>query len=131
MPPDVVLCSTATRADETAQHALASAYLTPTVMRLDELYESDVARHVEAIRHADESGCASCERLLIVGHNPTLQGFVSQLVSRPVTMRTGALAVVALNIQHWGEIEVSSRGLLVGLFDPEMLKKKARVGLLT
>jgi phosphohistidine phosphatase SixA len=69
----------------------------------------------------------SVDRLLVVGHNPTFEQLVSHLVSRQVTMPTGALALVVLAVQQWGQIDDGTRGALVGLFDPEMLKKKPRL----
>ena len=120
MPPDIVLCSTAVRAEQTAQQALSTAHLAPPTRRLGSLYDSDVPRHLEALRVLDSSS----ERVLMVGHNPTFDGFVSQLVRRPITMRIGALAVLVMAVENWESIDSSSAGSLVGLFDPAMLKKK-------
>jgi phosphohistidine phosphatase len=118
--PELVLCSTALRARSTTEEALRAAQLSPSVEQLDQLYDSDVAQHLDALCRVD----GSIERLTIVGHNPTLEGLVSQLVSRPIVMRTGALAVVAIPAQNWQAVATSLPGALVGLFDPAMLKKK-------
>ncbi len=120
LKPDAVLCSTSLRTRSTLEHALKVAQLNPKVQYLDDLYDSDVERHLESLRHAD----ASANRLLVVGHNPTLETFVSQLVSRPITLATGSLAVIAVSLQSWQSVEPSTQSVLVGLFDPAMLKKK-------
>ena len=120
--PELVLCSTALRARATTEAALGAAQLRPSVRELDQLYDSDVPQHLDALRSVDES----VDRLMIVGHNPTLEGLVSELVSRPTVMRTGTLAVVAIPTQSWQAVDPSLPGTLVGLFDPAMLKKKAR-----
>lgn len=120
--PELVLCSTALRARSTTAEALGAAQLSPSVQEHVQLYDSDVPQYLDALRRADES----INTLMIVGHNPALEGFVSQLVSRPIIMRTGTLAVVAIPAQGWHAVDLSVRGALVGLFDPAMLKKKVQ-----
>jgi len=120
--PELVLCSTALRARATTEEALGSAQLSPHVQELGELYDSDVPQHLDALLGVD----GAITQLMIVGHNPTLERLVSRLVSRPIVMRTGSLAVVAIPAQSWQAVDPSSPGVLVGLFDPTMLKKKAR-----
>jgi phosphohistidine phosphatase len=118
--PESALCSTALRARSTLEHSLSVAQLKPDVQQLEQLYDSDVERHLAAVRLVN----APVERLLLVGHNPSLESLVSQLVRRPITMQTGSLAVVSLALQSWQSLESSIQGTLVGLFDPAMLKKK-------
>jgi len=120
--PELVLCSTALRARATTEEALSAAQLSPRVQELDQLYDSDVPQHIDAMCRVD--GSVDC--LMVVGHNPTLEGLVSKLVSRPIVMRTGTLAVVAIPTESWQAVDPSLPGALVGLFDPAMLKKKAR-----
>ncbi len=119
--PDFVFSSTALRTRSTLEHALAVARSGPPVEYLNQLYDTDLERHLDALRHAD----ATVDRLLVVGHNPTLENLLSQLVSRSTLLRTGALAIVAMDLVSWQALESSTRGALVGLFDPGMLKKKA------
>jgi phosphohistidine phosphatase len=119
--PELVFCSTALRARATTEEALRAAQLSPSVQELDQLYDADVAQHLDALCRVD----GAIDRLMIVGHNPTLEGLVSRLVSRPIVMRTGTLAVVAIPAQNWQTAATSLPGALVGLFDPAMLKKKA------
>jgi phosphohistidine phosphatase len=120
--PELVLCSTALRARATNEEALSSAQLSPRVQELDQLYDSDVPQHLDAMCRVD----GATSHLMIVGHNPTLERLVSQLVCRPIVMRTGTVAVVAIPVQTWQDVDPSLPGALVGLFDPVMLKKKAR-----
>lgn len=122
LQPELVLCSTALRARSTNEEALVAAQLSPSVQELSQLYDSDVPQHFDAMCRVD----GSINRLMIVGHNPTLERLVSQLASRPIVMRTGTLAVVAIPAQSWQVVDPSLPGTLVGLFDPAMLKKKAR-----
>ena len=99
---------------------LSAAQLSPSVQLLDQLYDSDVPQHLDALCRVD----GSINHLMIVGHNPTLERLVSQLVSRPIVMRTGSLAVVTIPAQSWQAVDPFLPGALVGLFDPAMLKKK-------
>jgi len=121
LQPELVLCSTALRARSTSEEALCVAQLSPSVQELDELYDSDVPQHLDALCRVDES----INHVMIVGHNPALERLVSQLVSRPIVMKTGTVAVVAIPAQSWQAVAPFPPGALVGLFDPAMLKKKA------
>jgi phosphohistidine phosphatase len=119
--PELVLCSSALRARTTTEAALRAAQLSPSVQEFDQLYDSDVPQHLDVVCRVE----GSIDRLMIVGHNPTLERLVCQLVSRPIVMTTGTMAVVAIPSQNWQAVASSLPGALVGLFDPAMLKKKA------
>lgn len=119
IPPDQVFCSTALRARHTAEEALAVARSKVNLQTLGELYDSDLPQHIDVVQR----GGMAVERLLVVGHNPTLETLAARLVRRPVTMKTGALAIIAAPIPTWGRLSEHVECELVGLFYPELLKK--------
>lgn len=85
-----------------------------------QLYDSDLSQHFEVLRNV----APTIEQLLLVGHNPTFECLVSMIVHRPVVMKTGALAIVAVPIDDWRDLTDATQGFLVGLFYPAMLKKQ-------
>jgi phosphohistidine phosphatase len=120
MSPDQVLCSTARRAQQTAREALSVANSTVDIQTISQLYDSDLHHHLNVLRGV----ATGISRLLIVGHNPSLETLVSSLAHRPIIMKTGALAVMALPVQGWDLVTQELSCGLVGLFYPAMLKKQ-------
>jgi phosphohistidine phosphatase len=118
--PSHVLCSTARRAADTADLALRVAGLDINAQSTRQLYDSDLCQHLEVLRNV----ASSIEQLLLVGHNPTFDCLVSMIVHRPVVMKTGALAIVAVPIDDWRDLTDTIKCGLVGLFYPAMLKKQ-------
>jgi phosphohistidine phosphatase len=102
--PDVVLCSSARRAQETLAQ-IAHSLGTPVIRMLDELYGADVAdviRFVHALDNAHSS-------VLVIGHNPC----VAELAQTAEKFPTGALATLRFDAESWddlrpGEAEVVS-----------------------
>lgn len=117
--PEHVLCSTARRALDTATEALRETGVKVEIRHLYELYDSQIEDHVNATRSVPDS----VSRLLVVGHNPTLEQWAAQIAEHPVTLQTGALILFGLPIDSWQAIDSSTRGQVVGLFCPDMLKK--------
>jgi len=118
--PEQVLSSTAKRAVTTAELALRTAERTTNIQCLRQLYDSDIPQHLELLRQV----ASAVNSLLIVGHNPTFEHLASALVHRPVPMKTGSLAIVALPIDDWSKFNDSLASQLVGLFYPAMLRKR-------
>jgi phosphohistidine phosphatase len=120
MRPSQVLCSTAKRAVDTAEAVLKVSGTSIHKQTLRQLYDSDLNQHLEILR----SVATAIDQLLIVGHNPTFECLVSMIVHRPIVMKTGSLAVVALPIEQWDALNDAVQCSLVGLFYPAMLKKQ-------
>ncbi len=119
--PTQILCSTAKRALATAELVTQVSGLTTKIQALRHLYDSDLSEHLQILSNLG----AAVDSVLIVGHNPTLEQLASALVNRPVTMKTGALAILGLSVEYWQKLGESAQADLVGLFYPAMLKKRA------
>ncbi|HVV36163.1 MAG TPA: histidine phosphatase family protein [Acidimicrobiales bacterium] len=102
--PDVVLCSSARRTQETLAQ-IAHSLGTPAVRMLDELYGADVADVLALVHHLDDSYTS----VLIIGHNPC----IAELAQTQEKFPTGALATLRWDAESWddlrpGEAEVVS-----------------------
>lgn len=91
--PDCVLCSTATRAQQTAELLSGSWPLPNSKIDLQELYLASPGTILEAIQ---EHGPAESRILLIVGHNPGFEVLASMLSGRAMAMPTAAVAIFRL-----------------------------------
>jgi phosphohistidine phosphatase len=107
--PQLVLSSPAARARETAELAVAAMHYagplpssvgSPVVTYHQELYMATPTTYVSLLREAQ----ADVERVLVVGHNPTLEDLVWRLTGESAVLPTACLAVVRLAIAEWSEL---------------------------
>jgi phosphohistidine phosphatase len=116
--PDLVLSSTAARARETAELAIA-AMRAPVDLRYDErLYLASVPTLLEVVSQIDDDR----RRPLLIGHNPGLEDLVFRLTGKARTVPTGALAKITLDIDRWSEAAGTS-GVLDWLAKPRELEE--------
>ena len=102
--PDAILSSPALRAEQTALLAKEAARLT-TEIRFDEkIYEACQFQLLEVLK-----GFSSpAGTILLVGHNPGMEGLLSLLTGEMHSIPTAALIKVSLNIDSWDQIERGS-----------------------
>lgn len=117
--PDLVLCSTATRARQTAD--LATKKLKTEVQRLDleSLYLATGDALVDLVAQH-----GSGNTVLLIGHNPGLEEMVSRLLGglARVPLRTAAIARIDLDIPDWSALR-RSNGSLAFLLTPEVVQE--------
>ena len=98
--PGLVLCSPAERARQTASLVAQAAGL-PAPLRYDErIYEATPARLAEVVSQVEEG----VDELLLVGHNPGLEGLLELLTGESRRMPTAALARLLLDVEKWGKL---------------------------
>jgi phosphohistidine phosphatase len=119
--PELVLCSSARRAVQTAELVMAQL-VTPVELAVERrLYSADVDDVVEIVRA--ESG--DVPSVMVVGHNPTLQELAFDLLEPDDDGRvrleerfpTAALAVVAVPVASWARLTLGT-GTLIELHTP-------------
>jgi phosphohistidine phosphatase len=110
--PDRVLCSTATRARETIEFFAQGAKLKQPIDFLDALYLADPAAIIREQARASEL-------VMVVGHNPGLEGLVAKLTGEHIELPTTALAECALPIQSWSDLEGKIAGTLLAILKPK------------
>jgi phosphohistidine phosphatase len=112
--PDVVLSSDAVRARLTAEAVAEAACYAGEVLLDPRLYmacPADILSLLTTLR-------GNAETLMIVGHNPGLEQLVEQLTGEREDLPTAALAQIELPIDLWRDLNLSTRGTLVGLWRP-------------
>ena len=97
--PEIIVCSTAKRAEQTAQLVKESAEFEAKIKFEDAIYEASSQTLLRIVSEiSDEFNSA-----LIVGHNPGFENLVRVLTGKSETMPTAALAVIDLEIENWSE----------------------------
>ncbi|CCD98478.1 conserved hypothetical protein [Bradyrhizobium sp. STM 3809] len=128
--PDLVLVSTAVRAQQTWELAFAAMkdrIPAPQVESVPELYAAEAMQILHQIRLA---AAVDPRQLLIVGHNPGLHELALALAGRGDTdsrqelarnMPTAGLAVFDFDTDDWSDVSFA-RGNLLTFVTPKLLK---------
>lgn len=112
MVPDRVVSSTATRAVATAQAVVETCGFSGPLETTRRLYMAPASAYIELIQGFEET----CERPLLVGHNPGMEELVAHLFIRPIHMSTAALVAIELPIDHWAQLALPCAGELLHLW---------------
>ena len=108
--PDLVVSSTARRARSTAELARITGGWDSRLVLEDALYGASVAETLAvASRHGKE-----CDRIMLVGHQPTWSMTVQHLTGARAAMRTATVADIELLMNDWSELR-NARGSIVAL----------------
>ena len=112
--PDLVLCSTAARAAETWELVGAELKAQPQVKLLKTLYLATPGQMLRALRRSPREAAG----LLLVGHNPGIEGLAAQLAgpeskNKPLgrlreKFPTAALAVLEFDGEDWSALAAGS-----------------------
>lgn len=111
--PDVIVCSPAMRAKQTAELVREAAGFENEIVFNEHIYEATVGTLVSIISNIDETK----DSALFVGHNPGAEGLVFYLTGEIAPMPTAALAVIKLEIDNWTDVG-NGRGILRRVFRP-------------
>lgn len=110
--PGMVISSTAVRARNTVELA-AEAGGWDVAIRLERgFYEEGPSAVIQLASNAPQ-----VDRLMLVGHQPTWSGLVSALTETRVDMKTGAVAVIELDVGSWSDLP-DARGMLEAVHHP-------------
>ena len=112
--PDVILCSTALRARTTAEVVAANCGEKPIVLTR-RLYLAEPRAYFNEILALPEN----VARAMVLGHNPGISEFLSELVGDEMEMPTAAVAVVTFPEDQWNLADV--RGTLKAFWAPKAL----------
>jgi phosphohistidine phosphatase len=118
--PEMVLSSPANRARTTAKLAIDSGGIGLMILFDKRIYEASASSLLTVLSEIDRATGS----VMIVGHNPGLEGLIRLLTGEIAAMPTAALAVIDLDIDNWSDIGQGSAKLI------EVLRPK-EVGYLT
>lgn len=112
--PQIILSSPAKRAKQTAILINETAQIQSKISYHEGIYEANPFRLLQIVCELNEKH----ESVMIVGHNPGLEGLIKILTDEARTMPTAALAVIDLSVEKWSEVAVKS-GTLRTLICPK------------
>ena len=115
--PDLILCSTALRARETAKLLITSSGYEGPINESNDLYGADAAGYLMIIKKYASGN----KRVLLIGHNPSCEDLITRLTGEHEQFPTGALAQIELPVKNWDQLAPESKGKLVHLWRPKEL----------
>ena len=102
--PARILSSPAKRAKQTAVLIRETAQIEGKIEYDERIYEASPLRLLQIITERDDKA----DSLMLVGHNPGLEGLIKILTGEIQSMPTAALAVIDLDAENWNEIAAES-----------------------
>jgi phosphohistidine phosphatase len=117
--PDIIISSTAVRAEKTAKMVAKASKYKGKVTLTDSLYAAGPDAYIDVLRNLQNK----YNTVLVIGHNPGLEELVKVLSGEEHhVMPTCALAHIRLDIHSWSDIvQMTGKGRLVRLWDPHKL----------
>ncbi len=115
--PQVILCSTAQRAQQTASLIIASLSTKPVLLLEESLYAASAQGILQAVSQTDDR----CMSLLVIAHNPGLEELASELDGDFCdALPTASVVDIECDISHWQEISPEC-GQVQTLYCPRQL----------
>ena len=96
--PDLVLTSPAVRAATTADLAAEAGSWTSEIVTVPDLYGAAPNGVLGLVR-----GINGADRVMVVGHEPTMSGFIGRMTDSHLRVPTGALASLRLFYSRWAD----------------------------
>lgn len=117
LTPDLIISSTAQRAQDTARIVAETCGYDGEVELRQELYLSDTTCYLDIL-----GGLPDQVRIvMMVGHNPDLEELLELLTDFDEPFPTAALAQVELPIASWQSLSEATDGYLKNLWRPRQL----------
>ena len=98
--PELFLSSPAKRAKQTAVLVREVGAIEPEIRFDERIYEASPQTLVQIISDLGEEA----DSVLLVGHNPGLEGLIRFLTGEIQPMPTAALAVIDLSVEVWADV---------------------------
>ena len=112
--PDMILCSAAQRARETAEGLIEESDYEGKVFYSERLYLCDISDFVATLKKHGEK----YRRVMVIAHNPGTEAFIYHLTGEEKRVTTANIAQIELNIQNWSDFDITTRGNLKGYWRP-------------
>jgi phosphohistidine phosphatase len=119
--PDYIVASTAKRSVDTSKLIVESSGYGGRVELDSSLYHHESAEQCVKILSNVPDGYI---KVLLIGHNPSLEVLITKLTNRTEIMKTCSLAQIDLRIKSWKDIVYEEKviGNLVNIWHPNLNK---------
>jgi phosphohistidine phosphatase len=103
LQPQMILSSPAKRAKQTAILVKETAEIAAEIRFAENIYEASPLKLLSVVSQIDDK----TESVLLIGHNPGLEGLVRMVTGDAYSLPTAALVKIDLKIESWNEINAN------------------------
>ena len=111
---EVMISSPAKRAKDTAESIAKLTGYQKEIIYNGKFYEANTEEYAQMIKKTPDEYSS----LMLIAHNPTLENFLSELISKETHLSTCSLARVQIPIVQWKNFNLSIQGELTALYTP-------------
>jgi len=112
--PGLILSSNAERCRLTIKSVTEKSGFKGEIRYLDSLYLAEPPAYKDAINKLPEDA----DKVLVVGHNPGLEGLLQMVSGKLESLPTGSVACLQLPIERWADFGEEVKGELIDLWRP-------------
>ncbi|CAN5419388.1 phosphohistidine phosphatase SixA [soil metagenome] len=120
--PYVILSSPAARTRETASLIKKAGKFDAEIMCEHRIYEASPKTLRQVLSELNDA----YQSVLLIGHNPGIEGFIRLLTGEVESMPTAALAVIEINTDNWDLVD-EGRGTLQQIYRPKEQMQSPKV----
>ena len=117
--PQIILASSAVRIRETITGLTQESAYAGEIEFSDELYLAEPEVFLRVLCNLPDT----FERVMLMGHNPGLEGLLQVLSGRIESLPTGSVAYLSLPVQQWSELSNETEGELIEMLLPHELRE--------
>jgi phosphohistidine phosphatase len=117
LKPDLILSSCSTRAQQTAETVIKELKYRGDIYYLNELYLGEPEAYVGQIQTLRDD----VERVLVIGHCPTLDSLLQMMTGKVESLATAGVAHLKVPIDSWKEFNPEVQSELAHLWRPKDL----------
>ncbi len=117
--PQIILASSAVRIRETITGLTQESAYAGEIEFSDELYLAEPEVFLRVLCNLPDT----FERVMLMGHNPGLEGLLQVLSGRIESLPTGSVAYLSLPVQQWSELNNETEGELIEMLLPHELRE--------
>ncbi len=117
--PQIILASSAVRIRETITGLTQESGYAGEIEFSDELYLAEPEVFLRVLCNLPDT----FERVMLMGHNPGLEGLLQVLSGRIESLPTGSVAYLSLPVQQWSELSNETEGELIEMLLPHELRE--------
>ena len=113
--PDAILSSTARRAQETSREAARASGFKKEIQFVPDFYPGTPNDYIHTLNNLPDQ----VNRVMVVGHNPGLEGLLTTLTRIREELPTATLVHLELPIEKWNELTSKTKANLIFIWRPK------------
>jgi phosphohistidine phosphatase len=115
MVPDLILTSPSVRTQLTAKAVADKCGYNKEIVENKRLYMAETAEIFEVLRSLPDE----TNSVLLIGHNPGLEGILQILTGQVESLSTATIAYINFKIDRWCDLNAETHGELIKLWRPK------------